>query len=127
MAGRRSGLVVGYLAAQAFLVGAWWVVLCTVPATRPPFVIADWPLATLSAFALPDVAVIVGGSAIAAYGVHTARPWARTLLAAVTGAVVYATLWCLGAVLATGAGWLGVALMLPAGVGSGWALARCPR
>jgi hypothetical protein len=105
-------LVSVYLLAQAAAVAAWWLVLWTVPAARAPFVVAGWPEGTLLAFALPDVAVLVAGSAAAALGLRGRRPWARPVVWLVAGAVLYATLWCVGANVVTGAGWLSTAMMV---------------
>lgn len=112
-----------YLALQAALVAAWWLMLWLAPNTRTLFLpTPDWPTATLLAFALPDLTVLVLGSAAAAVGLQRHTPWARPLLWFVAGAVAYATLWCLGANLATGGGWLATALMLGSSLGTGWTL-----
>ncbi|MBL9077757.1 MAG: hypothetical protein JNL08_09645 [Planctomycetes bacterium] len=115
-------LAVAYLWLQAVLVAAWWLALWLWPALRPPFTIGDWPPSTLFAFALPDLVAIVGGSALAAHALPRRRAWARPLLWSVAGAVSYATLWCGGALLATGSGWLSLALMLGSTAGTAWAL-----
>lgn len=117
------GLVPSYLWLQAATVACWWLALWCAPTVRPWFVIGDWPPATLFAFALPDVLVLVVGSAAAAHGLVRQRSWARPLLLAVAGAVAYATLWCVGANLATGTGWLSTGLMLASSAGTAWALA----
>ncbi len=101
-----------YLLAQAALVASWWLVLWTVPAARAPFVVGGWPESTLLAFALPDVVVLVVGSAAAAFGLRAQRPWALPLVWLVAGAVLYATLWCVGTNVVTGTGWLPTAMML---------------
>jgi len=116
-------LVPNALRLQALLVAGWWLLLWLAPAARAPFVVADWPTATLLAFALPDVVVLVFGSWVAAHGLAGGRPWARPLLWGVAGAALYATLWCLGANLVTGAGWLSTALMVPCAVAMAWAVA----
>jgi hypothetical protein len=108
----RRSLVPAYLLAQAGLIAAWWLVLWLSPTARAPFVVDGWPESTLLAFWLPDVVVLVVGSAAAALGLRAGRAWARPLVWLVAGAVLYATLWCLGANAVTGAGWLSTALML---------------
>lgn len=118
-----------YLLLQALAIGAWWLCLWLVPAARPPFIVGDWPEATLLAFALPDVVVLVLGSLLAAHAVRVHHAAARPLLWLLAGAVAYATLWCAGANLVTGAGWLSTGLMLAASAGMAWALlvrAPCP-
>lgn len=116
-------LVPTYLRLQALLVAGWWLVLWLAPATRPPFVVAGWPTATLLAFALPDVVVLVFGSWLAAHGLANSRSWARPLLCGIAGAALYATSWCLGTNLVTGAGWLSTALMVPCAGAMAWAVA----
>jgi hypothetical protein len=116
-------LVPAYLLVQALAVGLWWLVLALVPEARAPFVVAGWPESTLLAFWLPDVVVLVAGSLAAAQALRRGRAWARPLLWLVAGAVVYATLWCLGANVVTGAGWLATALMLACCSAMAWAVA----
>lgn len=115
-------LAVAYLWLQAALVAAWWLTLWSWPAARAPFTIGDWPPGTLLAFALPDLVAIVGGSALAAHGLPRRRPWAPPMLWLVAGAVGYATLWCGGAVLVTGSGWLSLLLMLASALGTTFAV-----
>lgn len=116
-------LVPSYLWLQAMLVAGWWLVLWLAPTARTPFVVGAWPEATLLAFAVPDLAVLVLGSGTAAHGLAHDRPWARPLLWLVAGAACYATLWCLGANLATGSGWLSTAMMAPCAAAMVWAVA----
>lgn len=120
-------LVALYLGAQAVLVAAWWIVLWLVPASRGPFLPAAWPEAALFAFVVPDVVVIVAGSAIAAFGSLRARTWTPSMLFALLGAVLYATLWCVGCVVATGEGWLCVAMMIASLAGTAWTLVASRR
>ncbi len=115
-------LAVPYLWLQAAAVAAWWLALWLWPAARPAFTIGDWPASTLFAFSLPDLVVIVVGSAAGAHGLGRQRPWARPLLWALAGAVGYATLWCAGALLATGSGWLSLLLMLASAAGTAFAV-----
>lgn len=112
-----------YLLLQAVSVATWWLVLWLVPGARAPFVIGpDWPESTLLVFAVPDLTIIVVGSAAAAFGLRRQTAWARPLLWFVAGGVGYATLWCLGGNLATGSGWLSSAMMLASALGTGWTL-----
>jgi hypothetical protein len=102
---------------QAAVIAAWWLCLWLWPGSRAPFVVGDWPEATLFAFWPADVAVLVVGSALAARAVQKGARQAPALVWALAGAAVYATLWCLGTNLATGSGWLGTSLMLPCAAG----------
>ncbi len=122
-----GSLVPLYLWLQAIAIAAWWAWLWAVPAARAPFVAAGWPEATLLAFALPDAVVLVIGSAAAALGLRAQRSWARPLLFGVAGAVAYATLWCVGTNLVTGAGWLSTGMMLACSAGTAWATAAARR
>ena len=93
---------------QALAVAGWWLWLWLHPAVRGWFGFGAWPEAVLTAFALPDLLLLVGGSLVAA----TARGAVRTAAAwLLVGAAGYATLWCLGASTSTGDGWLGGGLM----------------
>jgi hypothetical protein len=121
-----ASLVPLYLCAQAAAIGGWWLWLWLVPAARAPFVVGDWPESTLLAFAVPD-AVLVLASLAAAAALRSDHVAARPLMWLLTGAVTYATLWCLGTNWMTGAGWLSTALMLAASAGMTWAVAvRAP-
>ena len=111
-------LAILYLRLQAAIVLAWWLVLWSWPAARAPFVVGDWPEATLLSFWPPDVALLVLGSCAAAHGLRRAAAWAPALVWALAGAVGYATLWCAGSILATGSGWLPGLLMVPAAAGT---------
>ncbi len=122
-----ASLVPLYLLAQAILIVGWWLWLWWSPPARALFVVDDWPEATLLAFALPDVVVLVLGSLLAAAAVRSKHPAGRPLLWLLAGATLYATLWCVGTNLVTGSGWLSTALMAAASAGMGWAVtARDP-
>ncbi len=113
MAASRANFPSLYLYTQAVLVAGWWMMLWLAPATRTPFVMHEsWPETTLLSFALPDLALLVGGSAAAAFGLQCQRPWAKPVFWIVAGSVTYATLWCLGATAMTGSGALSTTLML---------------
>jgi len=118
-----ASLVPLYLVVQAIAIAAWWCVLWFVPATRVPFVPPGCPESALFAWMLPDLVVLVGGSLLAAAAVTRQRPGARALLWLLLGAVGYATLWCLGTNLATGAGFWSTAMMAPACACMVWAVA----
>lgn len=111
-------LAVLYFALQAILIAVWWIVLWLVPAARAPFVVADWPAATMLAFWPADLLLLVLGSAFAAWTAHRHRAAAPRVASFVAGAAVYATLYCVGATLLTGAGLLPTAMMLMCGVGT---------
>ncbi|MFY9343112.1 MAG: hypothetical protein WAT39_11515 [Planctomycetota bacterium] len=117
-----ASLVPLYLLAQAVLIAGWWLWLWWSPAARAPFIAGDCPEATLLAFALPDVVVLVLGSGIAAVLLRREHPAGRPLLWGLAGATVYATLWCLGTNVVSGAGWLSTGMMLAMSAGMGWAV-----
>lgn len=123
----RMRVAVAYLWLQAAAVAVWWLTLWLWPSARPPFTIGDWPESTLLTFALPDLVGLVAGSAFAAGGLARGCTWARPLLWAVAGGIAYATLWCGGALLATGSGWLSLALMVASLAGTTFAVVASHR
>ncbi len=106
---------------QAGIVGAWWFVLCCWPATRTPFVVGDWPEATLLLYAPADLLALVLPSLVAAAGLLRRARWANAAAMFTCGAAVYAFLTTVGALVATGSGWLAATLMLPCAAGNGLA------
>ena len=107
-----------YFALQAIAVGAWWLLLFFVPASRVYFRMGDSDT-TLLAFWLPDLLLITAGS-LAASGLCFFDSRLNTFAAWFTcGAVSYASLYCLTFALLTDSGWLGVTMMLPAMLWSG--------
>ncbi len=107
-----------FFALQGAAVLAWWVMLWQVPATRAWFTPTGWPASTLTAFRLPDLALVAGGSLAAAWLSLRGRPAAGAARWLVAGAMAYGTLFCLGASLETGGAWLSVALMVPGALAS---------
>jgi protein-S-isoprenylcysteine O-methyltransferase Ste14 len=107
-----------YFALQAIAVGAWWLLLFFVPASRKFFQMGDTET-TLLAFWLPDLLLLAAGSlTTSAFCFFDSK---YTPLAAwfVCGAVAYATFYCLAFSFLTDSGWLGTTLMLPATLWSG--------
>ncbi|HVH13063.1 MAG TPA: hypothetical protein VM759_08430, partial [Longimicrobium sp.] len=62
---RRASAV--YFALQGVAVLAWWAMLWQMPATREWFTAPGWPRATLTAFWLPDIVLLAGGSLAAGW------------------------------------------------------------
>ncbi len=118
-----ASLVPTYLVLQALAIGGWWLVLWIAPSARAPFVVAGWPTTTLLAFWLPDVVLLVAGSLATAFGIRRGHAAAQQALWLVAGGVAYATLWCLGANLVTGSGWLATLLMVACSACMTWAVA----
>lgn len=108
----------GYLALQGALIVAWWLMLWLAPLTRAAFTPTGWPASTLLAFWLPDLALAAGGSLAAAWLTLRASRAAGPARWLVAGAMAYGTLYCLGASLAAGGAWLGVALMVSGALAS---------
>jgi hypothetical protein len=111
----------GYLAAQAVLGVVLWVTYALWPGLRASMqLLPDEPSVT-TAFAAPDLAVIVVGSALGAYAVHAGRAFAVPVVAFTAGAVVYPTLYLIGWVAWSGGrGAVGLALMVPVSLLTLW-------
>jgi hypothetical protein len=109
-AARRAAL---WFLAQSLVIAGWWLSLWWLPSLRPWFTVGTWPVETLLCFVVPDLLVLVGGGALAAQALWHTRPGGCNLAYLVAGASLYATLWCLGANLFTGDGWLATGLMVP--------------
>lgn len=92
----------------------WWILVLLWPAFREAFTAPQAPSFTLDAYALPDAALIIGGSFAAAFGLHRGRPWAKPALWLTAGAVAYATLYCFMTAVLSGGAWAAPALMAPA-------------
>ena len=103
---------------QAVLVSAWWLLLACSPAARSLFVVGDWPEATLLLYAPADMFALVVPSLVAGAGLRRRVFWAGAAAMFTCGAAVYAFLTTVGALLATGNGWLPSAIMLPCAVGN---------
>ena len=97
---------------QALGIAAWWSALVLAPALRSAFVVPGSSELTLFAFVVPDVLLGVIGGLVAALGLWRERPWGRTALLLVTGAMVYAALYCV-VIACAGGGWWGAVLMTP--------------
>ena len=55
-----------FFVVQGAAVLAWWMMLWRMPATRAWFTPPGWPASTLTAFWLPDLGLVAGGSLAAA-------------------------------------------------------------
>lgn len=107
-----------FFAVQGAAVLAWWLMLWRMPDTRAWFTPPGWPPSTLTAFRVPDLALLAGGSLAAGWLSLRGRPAAGAARWLVAGAMGYGTLFCLGASLATGGAWLSVGLMTPGALAS---------
>jgi len=108
-----------YFALQGIAVAAWWLVLFFVPAARKYFQLENTSETSLLAFWLADLLLLGIGSLLAGWLCFQDSRHAPTASWFVTGAVSYATLYCLTFAFFTDSGWLGVTLMLPAMLWSG--------
>jgi hypothetical protein len=108
----RRRLARAYFLFQAAAVTAWWIVLATVPHTRPLFSIRGASFAAVSAFAAGDLVVIALGSALVASSRIHRRSVVFSLV--VTGAVIYAALYTAAAALLRLTPVWGTVLMIPA-------------
>lgn len=110
---RIRTLAISFLLLQAAAAAAWWAIMLLFPDARQPFLAPNAPDSTLLAFIVADMAFIVGGSLVTAYGLARRRNWAWVVLCIHAGAVVYAALYALALPFFSGGGWLGALLMTP--------------
>jgi hypothetical protein len=68
----------------------------------------------LDAFAIADLVVFAGGSAVTVLAVARQTGWAPLAASATAGGAAYATIWLIGWVLLGGHGWIGVPPMVAA-------------
>lgn len=103
-----------YFSLQGAAVTLWWLLLVFFPSTRGYFQMDPASEATLLAFWLPDLLLLAFGSLVAGTLCFRGSSLATAAVWLTSGAVSYASLYCLSLAILTGAGWLGVTLMLPA-------------
>lgn len=115
-----------YFVLQAIAIGGWWLLLAVVPASRAFFLPLDFPEEALLSFLFADG---VAALASARGGVEVIRGSTRCLPTVwfAAGAMVYAALYCLGALALTGGVWLPSLLMVPAAVFSVVGAWRCTK
>jgi protein-S-isoprenylcysteine O-methyltransferase Ste14 len=108
---RTSG---AYFLLQGAAVSVWWLLLFFFPSTRRYFQMDAASEHTLLAFWLPDLLLLASGSLVAGVLCLGGSNLAPAAVWFASGAVGYASLYCLAFALLSDAGWLGVTLMLPA-------------
>jgi protein-S-isoprenylcysteine O-methyltransferase Ste14 len=108
---RTSG---AYFLLQGAAVSGWWLLLFFFPSTRRYFQMGATSEYTLLAFWLPDLLLLALGSVVAGVLCLGRSNLAPAAVWFVSGAVSYASLYCLTFALLSDSGWLGVTLMLPA-------------
>lgn len=110
----RTPFAWAYLAVQAAAIGAWWAALLAVPALRRPFLPDGAGDADLLAFALPDLALALPASLLAAVLLGRGQRWGVALAWAAAGTMAYAAAYTIAWSMLRGGGWLSVLLMVPA-------------
>ena len=108
-----------YFALQGIAVVAWWLLLIFVPNSRKYFQLETDSETSLLAFWLADLSLLGIGSLVAGWLCLRDSRHAPVAAWFVTGAISYATFYCLAFAFFTDAGWLGITLMLPAMLWSG--------
>ena len=103
-----------YFLLQGIAVSAWWAWLLVAPDARAWFVPEGAAELDLMAFLLPDGAVLVSTSLIAAGLFFAGSVWALPMAWLCAGSVLYATTYCLSWSLLRESGWINVLFMLPA-------------
>lgn len=111
-------MLVGFYALQGCGVMLWWAMLLAMPGARSWFFPDGVIDAAMSAFLLPDVAVLGTGSLVTAFALHRKRAAGRPLAWLVAGAALYAMLFTAHWTVVTQAPILSLALMIVSGLGS---------
>ncbi len=114
---RRSAAI--YFAAQGIAVFLWWAMLFWWPASRKYFALENGSEISLMAFWLADLSFLGVGSVVAAWLCFRNNPYQCVAAWFVTGAMSYSAIYCFTFTMTTDAGWLGVALMMPAMIWNG--------
>lgn len=104
----------GYFLLQGAAVIMWWLLLVFFPSTRRHFQMDAASESTLLAFWLPDLILLGFGSLVAGILCLGGSSLGPTAVWFTSGAVSYASLYCLALAVRSDVGWLGVTLMLPA-------------
>ena len=103
----------GYFLVQAITGAAFWLLLWLRTDDRGGFEMLGAERAVTNSFLLADLVLGIVGSLVVAIGVLTARRWAAGAALFVTGGIVYATLYILFWVAATGDAPAMLAVMVP--------------
>lgn len=117
----------GYFALQAVAGTGFWIVLALSPTVRE--VMEMWPAehAVTDSFLLADIALGIVGSAVVATGLWRGARWAGPWSLFVAGGLVYATLYLVAWVGATGEGAGLLALMVVPSTLSTWSAWQATR
>ena len=106
-------IFVAYFVVQAIVGIGLWVALATSSTVRSWFELRPDTHAVMDAFVFADVAVVVVGSLLSAWGLRTGARWTVAVVAFTAGGIIYPTLYLVGWVSFTGAGALCLAIMVP--------------
>ena len=104
-------IVSGYLILQAGGTLAWWVLLLLFPASVAWFHPAGWRSESLISFWLGDSVLLIFGSLLTAIAIFREKSIATIAIWALTAAVWYPTLYCIGVSLMTDEAWIASAMM----------------
>ena len=107
-----------YFAAQAASIAAWWLLLMIYPSSRQWFFPSTALEPAAIALALPDLCLLIGGSAIVSRLAARSHPLTRSAAWIVVGATGYAALYTFAWAIVTPMPWLSPALMAVSAVGS---------
>ena len=115
-----------FLVAEAVVTAALWVLLWLDPSRGSWFLPPDVSPELIRLFVVADVALFVVAPLAAGHAVFHRLGWARSALWFHAGGAVYAALWGAWQTATTGAGGVGLALMLPPAVLVPWFAWRLP-
>jgi hypothetical protein len=115
----------GWLGLQAVLGVVLWVGIARSSLVRSWFELVPSHPAVTDSFGVPDIAVIVVGSAVGCAALLTDRRWAVLVVAFTAGAVVYPTVYLLGwLALGEATGTVGLAVMVAVALVNVWLLVQ---
>jgi hypothetical protein len=101
------------LVVQSLAAALWWILLWTVPASRPYFRPAGAPDSVLLSFFLPDTFLFIGAALWAAHHLIKKPSAAPLPLTLHTGAALFGSLYCVMQWLMTGEAGLAALCMAP--------------
>ena len=103
----------GYFLVQGLAGSGFWILLWSRPGVRGGFEMLETERAVTSSFLLADLVLGIIGSFVVAGGVLAGRRWSGGSALFVAGGIVYATLYILFWVAATGDGPMMLGIMAP--------------
>jgi hypothetical protein len=114
------------LVAEALVAGVLWGLMWLDPSRGAWFLPPEVPPDLINTFLVADVTLFVVAPLAAGHAVFHRLPWARAALWFHAGGVAYAALWAAWQTITTGAGVVGLALLVPPALFVPWLAWRLP-